>query len=395
MNRSSSSRGRLGLILLAVFGLFLAGLVFFAMAGCNQEIYPEYGQRKGPFWSSVNGTGVLGEMFEQAGHTVYSRQVLSPRLGRLADCIVWVPNDFQPPSQDVRWWLESWLEEEPGRTLIYVGRDFDAALWYWTAIEPGAPDGQKSEIRRRKLKARTELLSGINVVPGSEDCEWFTVEGKYLPRKVRSLQGDPDWCRGIDASRLEIELNRRIVPSPDAEVLLESEGDLLVSSEWWDDSRRIVIANGSFLLNLPLVNHEHRKLAGQLIEEVGPPRQTVVFLESYAGGPLILDRDPTAGAPTGLEIFNIWPTGWILLHLTLAGILFCFSRFAIFGRPREPEAESTSDFGQHIQAVGELLQRSRDTTYAMTRLVHYRQAVQPDAGPRSVPSDSRPPTPKA
>ena len=78
---------------------------------------------------------------------------------------------------------------------------------------------------------------------------------------------------------------------------------MLVSREWFDESQLIVVANGSFLLNLPLVNHEHRKLAGKLIDAVGPPGQTVVFLESFAGGPPISD-DPSGGMPTGAEIFN-------------------------------------------------------------------------------------------
>ena len=50
-----------------------------------------------------------------------------------------------------------------------------------------------------------------------------------------------------------------------ATVLLESEGDLLagiVHRQGWMGSQVIVVANGCFLLNLPLVNHQHRQLAG-------------------------------------------------------------------------------------------------------------------------------------
>ena len=46
------------------------------------------------------------------------------------------------------------------------------------------------------------------------------------------------------------------------------------------------------------------------------------------------------------------------------------------------EPEATSDFGRHIQALGELLQRSGDTGHAVARLTHYRQLAHPEAASR-------------
>ncbi len=140
----------------------------------------------------------------------------------------------------------------------------------------------------------------------------------------------------------------------------------------------IVVANGSFLLNLPLVNHEHRKLAGKLIAAVGPPAQTVVFLESYADGPPIRDKDPVADAVNGWEVFNHWPTNWILLHLAAVGILFCFARWPIFGRANSVETVSSSDFARHVDALADLLKRSRDRAFAMERILNYRQRTERD-----------------
>jgi hypothetical protein len=309
--------------------------------------------------------------------------MLSPRLRQRADCIVWFANDFKPPRQGVCDWLESWLREEPGRTLIYVGRDFDAALWYWEQMLPGAPPDQKAEIQRRRVEAKSQFNSELRTLTTAEECEWFTIT-KGQHREVRSLQGDPEWLEGVDPSKLAVELNHRLVPSRRAEVLLESEGDVLISSERFYQSRLIVVANGSFLLNLPLVNHEHRKLAGQLIDEVGPPVRTVVFLETFPGGPLVFDADPKAGPSSALAIFNVWPTNWILLQLAAVGILFCFFRFPIFGRPRDLEPEGLSDFGRHIQALGELLERSGNTEVAAARLAQYQQLTRTDsAAPRS------------
>jgi len=353
-------------------------LVCLVAIGCQPDISSGYGRRRAPnARTSVVGTAVLAEMFEQAGDRVFSWYLLSPRIRDRADCVVWFPDDFEPPNKEARQWLEDWLLAVPGRTLIYVGRDFDAPSWYWQRVKPDTPSEQRPEINHRAAVAKSEFRIERQAIPNSEDCEWFTVKGQYQPRKVRSLQGAPDWVAGIDPAGLEIELNGRFLPSRDAQVLLASEGDMLISRQQWDESQLIVVTNGSFLLNLPLVNHEHRKLAGKLIGAVGPPGQTVVFLESSAGGPFIRDEDPAAGMPTGLEIFNIWPTNWILLHLAIAGIIFCFSRWPVLGRPYEPEPPSQSDFGQHIRALAELLKRSRDHAYATTRLLRYQQTTRP------------------
>jgi hypothetical protein len=346
-------------------------------AGCGKDIDTIYGQRKGLAPKSVNGTAVFAEMFEQAGHRVFSWGVLSPRLSEHADCIVWFPDSFDWPSDEVREWLEQWLQEQGGRTLIYVGRDFDAGLWYWEKIEPDVPDDQKAEFQRRKTSAQTEFHSRRMGIP-SGDAGWYHIDQKRDPRNVRSLHGNPDWLEGVDPTKLEIELQGRVHPSDDAEVLLESEGDMLISTEPFGESGLIVVANGSFLLNLALVNREHRKLAGRLVHQTGPPRKTVVFLESGPAGPEILENDPSLAPPSGLEIFNVWPTSWVLLHLAVAGIIFCFSRYPIFGRPFAPQMRGTADFGKHVEALGKLVARCRETNYAVTRLSEYKQTIRGD-----------------
>jgi len=342
-------------------------------AGCSSDIETSYGRRQGPGSRSVNGTAVLGEMFQQAGHKVFSWHALSPRLAERADCIVWFPNDFEPPTDEVREWLEDWLGAAPGRTLIYVGRDFDAAPWYWEQVQNGAPTEQLPELQRRLTEARSQFRRQRKELSEKVECPWFTIDGNRRPRKVRSLSGDTQWTSDIDPAKLAIELNGRLVPGPTAKVLLQSRRDVLLSRDLRNASQLLLVANGSFLLNLPLVNHEHRKLAGKLIDQVGRPGQTVVFLESYAGGPPIYDKDPAARTPSGLEILLTHPMNWLFVHFAIVGILFCFARWPIFGVPRELEAESASDFGKHVRALAALLERSGDRDYATACFVHYQQ----------------------
>ncbi len=373
----------LGAVLLVLAWLPAAGRA--RSLETDQPLETQYGRRTGAWAAtSINGTAVLGRMFTLAGHKVSSAYALSPRLKRRADCIVWFPDDFRPPSQAACEWLEDWLDEAPDRTLIYVGRDFDATAMYWEKVIPHAPDVQHAELRREMEAAREEFRLLRRQIGYHAYCPWFEVEDRYPPRKVRTLEGeDFRWLEGIDPLQFEIQLNGRMIASDSADVLLGTRDDAVVTSEAlaWDGSRVIVVANGSFLLNLPLVNHEHRKLAGKLIDEVGPSGKTVVFLESgggydYGGGagrPLIVDEDDEIDSPSPFELLWRKPVCWVFLHLGIAGILFCFVRWPIFGAPRELQTGDTSDFGKHIEALAKLLQRSGDKAYAMTRLLHYRQ----------------------
>ena len=362
-------------------------LLFLAVAGCEERIETRYGQRNGPeATTSVNGTAVLAEMFEQAGHKVSSWNMLSPQLAKRADCIVWFPDDFRPPSREVVVWLERWLRESPNRTLIYVGRDFDAACAYWEKVEPDAPEDQAAEVQRRLRVVRDRFQTERWWAADSDDIAWFAVDREYRPRKVASLAGDDAWLEGVDASRVEIELFGRMKPNSWADVLLESDGDALVARESFSvrggggESQLIAAANGSFLLNLPLVHREHRKLAGKLIAEIGTPRRTVVFLESGPGGPPIHEEEPANKNRSGVDVLLMEPFRWIFLQLAVVGVLFCFARWPIFGTPRPAEKAETSDFGKHIQALADLLERSRDRTYARTRLLHYQQLRMKDEG---------------
>jgi hypothetical protein len=356
-------------------GLLAALAVCALAAGCGrEEIDDYYGLRAG---KSVNGTGVLARMFEKAGHQVRSADRLSPRLAERADCIVWFPDDFRPPKAEVRDWLEKWLDGRPGRTLVYVGRDFDAARWYWEKIAPEVPPDERDAHQRRLAAARTSFDLRRMGLPRKEHSSWFDIDRKPAHRTVQKLSGDAEWLAGIDPAKLSIELESRLTPARDAEVLLASKGETLVSRQWIGEGQMIVVANGSFLLNLPLVNHEHRKLAAKLIDVVtaeDQEGQVVVFLESHAGGPPISGEDEDVpNVSDALEIFNVWPTNWILMHLAVVGLLLCFWRFPIFGLPRPDDPPHLSDFGKHLDAVGELLKQSGDEDYARERIRQYLQ----------------------
>jgi len=176
------------------------------LAGCQPPLDTMYGQMSGIGMQSVNGTRVLADMFADAGHDVESRSTLSPKLMK-ADAIVWFPDDFQPPSSDVRDWLDDWLFSAPNRTLIYVGRDFDAAPGYWKKIAPRVAAADQQDAAKREAEATRDYQSERGKIPAKFTCEWFDILGPLDHRDVRALAGP--WSEGIDAGKVEIELNGR------------------------------------------------------------------------------------------------------------------------------------------------------------------------------------------
>jgi hypothetical protein len=407
-NRRGEVRDPMAYVGLAIAVVLVVGGMILFYLYLGEELESRYGTASGQFGHvSVNGVGILGGMFKEAGHRVSSWPRLSPALRERADTIVWFPSDLAKPSDEASEWLDDWLLEESGRTLIYVGRDFDAEAGYWKQVSPGAPTSLASEFATRQAKAEGNFTITRQPLAPSEDWHWFTIEGTLKHRDVRTLAGSPRWVAGVDPSKVEIELNGRLIPPKGRfqtgefqdmdEVLLESEGDALVWSEKYlsrsrnpdEHSQLIVVANGSFLLNLQLVNHEHRKLAAALVREIGP-KQHVVFLEA-GGSPEVSDKDPQVRFPTAAQMLGIAPFNRILLHLALVGIIFCFSRWPIFGRPREEPPAPLSDFGEHVSSLGELLALAGNRELALARLQQYQQKQRPDARGQKPPAPTAPP----
>lgn len=376
--------------------LILTALTVFLVGCSNDQIQHSYGHRRGRLGgASVNGTGVLSEMFRQAGHRVHTRRVLSPKMESY-DTIVWAPDCFALPSEESQAFLEDWLSNRPGRTLVYIGRDFDAEIAYWEDVLPQAPPDQAAEVTRRLAKARARHASERLSMPADSECRWFAIERGESRRRIGrggdakdSLHGV--WCEGdsIDVSQVEITLEDRLLELEDpptgtyggelrSDVRLAAGRDILalrITNDDWPDSQIIVVPNGSFLLNLPLVEAEHRKLAAKLIEECEPAGKTA-FLVSGPYGVSVFDSDQNRKYPTGLEAFTQWPVGLVLMHFIALGLIFLMCHVAIFGRSIQLRQGAMSDFGRHIVSLGQSIAKTQDEGYARRMLADYNELVQ-------------------
>ena len=82
--------------------------------------------------------------------------------------------------------------------------------------------------------------------------------------------------------------------------------------------------------------------------------------------------------PPGFEVFTVWPIGVVAMHFVILGITACFALLPIFGRPRQLAEESRSDFGKHVEALGELLAATADHQYAAGRVRDYHAHLRKD-----------------
>ena len=373
-----SCRTKLGRTLHTQCKRFTLLMLIALVVGCGQSqaVKDTYGRRTGTGRKSVNGTGVLGSMFESAGYQVRSWATLSPRIEK-EDVLVIVIDSFYAPHAEFCDRLEEWLSSDSGRTLIFIGRDYDAAVEYWKEVAPKSSAEQVDESQRRLANAIVKHESIRDSVEEEQSSPWFDVSYDEKPRLAKQLRGP--WAGDLDKN-VSLPLTSKVsVPEDDenhwagemqSESLLKSGREDIVFKvrrAYWDDSQVIVVNNGSFILNLPLVDSTNQILATKLIDECGSASR-VMFIEgdSYRVG----ESDGNA-MPTGWEAFTQWPLSAILIHLAFVGILFCFAVFPIFGKPRTDNDDSTSDFGKHIDALGKLLERTSDVAYAKSQLETY------------------------
>lgn len=355
------------------------------VSGCrpSPRLVTEYGKVAGQQgMSSVNGTAVFYEMVRNRAGRVKRYTKVSPRLERF-ETIFWFPDNYDSPSQKAIDALTTWLGNGYGRTLVYVGRDYNSDVDFLN--DSLARAGQQTREEAMRMLAESKVRQDAKVRYSEKmdtgiDCDWFDHE---LIGRRKAIKIEGVLARGVDVESASIEISDLLVPveSPvnepeyDITTLLEADGyDFVFSIDDIDrqgySNRLIVVTNGSFLLNYGLVNKENRKLAGALIDQCDD-LSTVVFLESGTGGIRVLSQDSIN--------HNTWgwiaqpPLRYMVPHFLMWGILFCFVFFPIFGRPRKLKTNDNTSFRSHIVAMGKLLERSRQPDQALEQVRRYQQ----------------------
>jgi hypothetical protein len=181
------------------------------------------------------------------------------------------------------------------------------------------------------------------------------------------------------------------------EVLLStSDGSpaiVRLTSGLWGESEVIVVGSGSMVSNFSLTTPLGQQLAAKLIEQTGDQPGSMGVLSTAVGGAAVSDQAAEINAVTGMELFSVWPLSLIMLHLAVLGIVACMILLPIFGRPRESETASSTDFRDHIDAVAALMSRSGGEDYARRRVSDYMRRIRGETSGPWVMQETKPPPP--
>lgn len=123
--------------------------------------------------------------------------------------------------------------------------------------------------------------------------------------------------------------------------------------------------------NISLTNLQNFEIAKKLVNRL--PMQNIGFVMG-AFDPRVR-KDDNADQQKGFEMLTIWPLNVISLHAVFLGMLVLIAAFPIFGRAKRLPLKSSRDFGQHIEAVGGLLYKSKDKFYAVSTIAEYFREV--------------------
>jgi len=339
-------------------------------SGCSRQ-GPEtiYGSALG---TSLNGTRTFADLLRARGHTVRPAWSLTEPLADWANVLVRFATRPGSIDSDEAAWYSNWLGGEPGRSLIYVVRDYDAEPEYWDQVleqlSSPADSERRIEAQSRRDRAKNWLarLPARTSQPADPD-EWFALGPPLVPPLTCKTLDSP-WAVGVDSRQAALPLHEPLKADRE-QVLLRGDGHVL-AMDWETDSnsRILVITSGAFLLNLPLVNPARRALAAQAAAWVGNRSRQVAFVTgpSVLGNP---DEDRTL-LDLAWEDDRLF---WIAIQFVVFGLLACLARAPRLGRPR-PDPPSDADHpAAHAQALGALLERSRGTDTARHVLAAYRR----------------------
>ena len=351
-------------------------------AGCTREPPSSHGDILG---DSLNGVSAFVGLLRDRGHGVSAASSVSESaLAERDAAIVFV--DGPGPIDDVAaGHLESFLARPGSQWILLVGRDGDWAVDYWRFVagREDLTDIQRQRAGDNLERAKESLAAWYRDLPASTVIARFSAadlivraegsDGGEINVTIRSggdeegitLPGHWTWRRGVD-------------PGAADGVEWEVDGAALLVRSIDDSSGDTILVLGSDmpLLNAGLVDGGNRQIAAALVDLV-PVGAEVALFGSAQGRAGSRDDEETAAA---WRLVTVPPHPWIAAHLLLGLLLFCWSRAPIFGRARVRPAAAVRDFGHHVDALGRLLAKGKDTATSAALLAEWERVGRPGPG---------------
>jgi len=252
----------------------------------------------------------------------------------------------------------------PGNTVENHNADNQAqVLWReWETIESIREElDWKSEGRTERVKSawlKAGMTPPIGGMPGDEYLR------EFLP---------------IDQEQLEIATGGQAGRGGRvSELLMGSGAEALVVQIDQEHtlSKVLVVANGSIVSNVGMLGVGQRRIAERIIDRFSAGG--VGFI-SGSGDPLLRSGGSELEVQRGFEMLTVWPLNVLTIHGAIAAMVAILAFSPIFGRPKRLRGSSTADFGEHVQAVGELIRGTGDVQYAKRTIAKYFRVVRGDS----------------
>lgn len=414
--------------------IVLSCLTMLVFNGCSRQVRFDYGESEGyNAKCSPSGLTVFREMVKEKGFDTFTVRSLSPANMDRLNTIIWSPDAFPVHDAATYIWLSQWLSRG-NRTLIYIGRDYSPNVDYWRDLVntpptlknydesgPAARDWQALEQSRldriRRANRDTVIMPWFRWNCSAEKMEHVHEFAGPLSKFVdasnskiflrahptviapndesvikKEFDWEPDatkpspttksyektWTQSDESQQKIIEQ----IPFDDvpkiSEDLLTGNGRILIGTLLRPEflgGRVIVVANNSLFSNYSMLHESHRSIASSLINDL--PKGGVGFIAG-ASDPMVREND-SGDQQQGLEMFTLWPMNVITIHAAILGLIALIAAFPIFGRPKRLRQQSNTDFGQHITAVGKMLERTGDADFATRTIAEYFRKVKKDS----------------
>lgn len=390
--------------------LLLTALFLFAAAGCRSKYWENEYVTYLPnsfFDESVNGSAEFQNLCRDAGGRVTAASHLTRRAEKY-DAIVWFEDDWYSMAtldQEAVDWYSRWLAAKPGRALVLVADGWRADLDYWESVESLAPPEHAKWVEKKIADAReyrpqkeSELIKMINDAQKTAETEndsseaksaddpddeaadtdgfggkeeeekprWFRFKERSEPCEASGLAGELLPAAFPDSANYTARLYRRLEPLDETETILTLGGEPVVLRRKVGGGDVYIVHSAFFTLNYPLMKTENRLLASALLERIRPEKRKILFLNG-SGVPSVPQNraeEPISKFSLGqLSTFSVFV--WQLIFFALA---IFFWRWPITGRPKEIPTEKLADFGRHLDALGDLLERTGDISWAENEL---------------------------
>jgi hypothetical protein len=358
---------------------YTLALAIVGLSGCGGVVDTTYGRARS---RSVNGTSIFAGLLRANGHEVRPAIRLTEELHDWAEVIVRFASRPGAPNADETAWYYMWMRDKPGRTVVYIPRDYDAFQEYWTRVADDLPTDAPLRLRTRveEERAAAKGESHVSIQPPPHPTapgDWFAVESASdAPRVCTTLSGP--WAAGLDP--VDVVLTRNQTIKNDGKwrqwpLLFGDDKRLIVERSNGEGSRILVIANGCFLLNVPITKRAREPLVQHVVEWIGTDfanrsrivSKHVAFIE---GSSVLTERSADSSV---FALLRHDPFGWVIGQFSLLALAASLAAAPRLGRARPEPASGADRPVAHPEALGALLARAGHAREAKLTLDAYRR----------------------